>query len=140
MRIDRNNCQLINTNKVDIHDAVIKDIHFDTNNKMIAIRFCISSENIVDILFYDIISIQSKLCDFWGKSPNVLDFQYIKDSLILNNLQLEYVTNKYPFAQVKDFHNYFEAAITFASGNVCSIVCRYIEIKNQGNAKKTGDG
>lgn len=61
-------------------------------------------------------------CDYWGKSPHVCDFEWVKDKKLLPKL----LENEYADKSMgKDM---IEVLFTFISGDTLRIVCKYIDI------------
>ncbi len=69
-------------------------------------------------------------CDFWDRSPRILDFEYVeKDNAIIISKVFEMKnSNDYPFCTLDIQEEYIETIITFISGDRLTIACKSIII------------
>lgn len=120
MRIGKENGKIINTKEVYLHDSIVETIVFDRLNKMLKVKVELSDIN--ELAFYDVAGFEMTACDYWGKSPHVCDFEWVKDKKLLPKL----LENEYADKSMgKDM---IEVLFTFISGDTLRIVCKYIDI------------
>lgn len=135
MRIDDSNGKLLDSKDFNFHDDILDQLLFNRDkqemnlfiikeeykNKKYIIRFC------------GVIGFEMTSCDFWGKSPHILDFEYIEHNSrivipklynIKNNSQIN------PMCKLTDDSKYIETTITFASGDKLIVACEYIALEN----------
>ncbi len=68
-------------------------------------------------------------CGFWGPSPHVLDLEAVtEEEGLLDRLRQRWETEPYRKDEPFPGRDCFEVRMTFASGDVWSIVCREMEI------------
>lgn len=131
MIVDATNGEIINSEEVYIHDDTIENFCFDRKEK--TLNLLISKKRgdkaiLFPIVFCGVIGFEMTSCDFWGSSPYILDFQYIKPScttLIPKLLEVK-ASNEWEYCPLKNKEDYLETAITFVSGDVLLIACEKV--------------
>lgn len=141
MIIDKTNCNIINTKDVYIHDAIFKGIDYDYSNKKLSVKYLISfaEKSIKNIEFYNVKAFKMIVCDCWGKSPHIFDWENIdrSEGSLINEIHKVNDKQEDNFSTLCDKEKDFETVITLSSGNKLTVVCEYIVFDNQGN---TWDG
>ena len=132
MIINANNGQVINSKEVSIHDYVLKDFCFKRCDKKLRLSLSegVNADAVLTIDFLNVIGFNMTACDFWGRSPHVLDFEYVEkaDNKLIPKLFAEKENNDYTFCTLKDRESYFETVITFVSGDKLTIACESISM------------
>ena len=132
MIIDVSCGEIINSKKVCIHDDILEEFSFNRTEKNLHLTILKQNitDNKYDIDFLHVIGFEMTSCDFWGSSPHILDFEYVKhdEIIILPKLFDKRNNNDYPFCTLKDRENYIETVITFASGDQLRVACERIII------------
>ena len=132
MIIDVSCGEIINSKKIRIHDGILEEFCFKRTEKILHLSILEEDFNdkIHSIDFLHVIGFEMTSCDFWGSSPHILDFEYVKhdEIIILPKLFDKRNNNDYPFCTLKDRENYIETVITFASGDQLRVACERIII------------
>ena len=131
MKIDKINGDIINTDKINIHDYIFKELKFDYSNKNIYILLLGPEPKAgsIIIIFFNVIGFNMISCDFWGKSPHVLDWEFVQDEeQLLTNKLLEEKHN-FSDSKLEGFTTYMETVMTLTSGDLLTIVCEYIDLQ-----------
>ena len=70
-----------------------------------------------------------EMCQFWGESPNVLDWEVSDNERLIKEIIKKQNNNKklYKDSLVDEEMFYIETIITLTSGDTINIVCEYVE-------------
>ena len=132
MIIDGKNPELINTKAVNVHDHILEQLNFDrTLDKLKLIISKSNGDKKYTIEFLDVLGFKMTACDFWGKSPHILDFEYVNNCppTILSELEQMYDVFSHPGCKLANKTAiFFETVMTFASGDTLRISCSKIAI------------
>lgn len=132
MRINDLNGEIICTKNVNIHDDIIKHIKYDCLNSKLTLLVMADNDekNEYTIVFTNVVGLELTSCDYWGRSPHVLDFEYVsyeKRTLLPRLLNAE---RDYPLSlhcKLITNKKYIETIVTFTSGDKMIIACEYID-------------
>lgn len=128
MIINASNGDIINSNEVCIHDNILDLLTFIRAEKKIHLSILKNTEladTKFSIDFFNVIGFEMSSCDFWGYSPHILDFEYLKqeqNTLIPKFFEMK-KSNNYQFCTLKEQEKYFEILFTFSSGDTLLIAC-----------------
>lgn len=130
MRIDYKNKDQIN--QIYVHDSIFEGFIYREEDKNLYINlknYCINK--IFKLLFCNVLIINCELCQFWGESPNILDWEVSENGSIIQNIKKKQKENNklYSNSLVDLEKSYMEVKITFTSGDIIEIVCEYIEFE-----------
>lgn len=133
MIIDASNGNIINSKEVYIHDDILKEFTFNRAEKKLHLSIVKEEKfNSVrfSIDFLNVIGFEMTSCDFWGRSPHILDFEYVEkdNTTIIPKLFKMKNNNDYPFCTLDIQEEYIETIITFISGDQLIIACKSIII------------
>ena len=132
MIINNSNGNIINSKSVCLHDDIVKNLSFERKNNIL--ELLVKKDGFTDktytICFTGVLGFQMTACDFWGKSPHILDFEYVDDS---NRKMLPYlhsIKNDPINPNCKLLHDkeYIETVLAFGSGDKLEVVCETIII------------
>ena len=128
MIIDASNGDIINSKEVYIHDNILDLLTFIRAEKKIHLSILKNIElpdTKFSIDFYNVIGFEMSSCDFWGYSPYILDFQYLKQekNTLIPKFFEKKKNNNYQFCTLKEQEKYFETLFTFSSGDTLLIAC-----------------
>lgn len=136
MKIDYFNGDIINTNKINIHDYIFKDLKFDYSKKNVYVSLLSSNlgNGTITIKFLNVLGFNMISCDFWGKSPHVLDWECVKgeEQLLTSKLLEEKHRHDYSNSKLDEFTNYIETVMTLTSGDLLTITCECIDFEMLG--------
>ena len=124
MKIDKNNCDIINTKEIYLHDAVFCGIKYDYASKKIFVEYELDGYNkhmkYKKMAFCNVIAFEITACEIWGKSPHIFDFEISNENAVTKRmLQSDSgVSNK--------IDKGFETKLTLSSGDELLVVCEYI--------------
>ena len=133
MIIDASNGNIINSKEVYIHDDILEEFNFNRAEKKLHLSI-IKEEKFnrirFSIEFLNVIGFEMTSCDFWGRSPHILDFEYVEkdNAIIISKLFEMKNSNDYPFCTLDIQEEYIETIITFISGDRLIIACKSIII------------
>lgn len=131
MKIKAENGSMINSKTVNIHDFILESFLFDRQNNELVLRLLDEQNNLQhSLIFEGVIGFEMSACNYWGKSPYILDFEYMDPSeqKIIVKLFDKNEKENYPFCELKDISVYLETMITFVSGDQLFIACESIQI------------
>lgn len=134
MIIKQSTLYLLNTSSANLHDSIFKLMTFDYAEKCLYIE--VVSDNSNDrkrvIKFINVIGFNMVSCDFWGKSPHILDWSVhlTQDQSIIKKLIEEKECYHYRFSRLEDEQTYLESVILFTSGDRLTIACEQIELED----------
>lgn len=119
-------------NKINIHDSIFRGFNYDDENKTLLLKmnnYCVNK--VFTILFYNVLILNCEMCQFWGKSPNVLEWRVSKEETFIKKIIQKQNSNKElsKYSLVDQRKNYIETIITLTSGDTINIVCEYIEFE-----------
>lgn len=128
MKIDVSCGDKINSKDVYVHDDILEDILFKRSEKKLFISlFKQGTNKKVSIEFQNVIGFEMTNCNFWGESPYILDFEYIKNSeCVLIPKLFKQKNENAAFCKLEDESKYIETVITFISGDKLRIACESI--------------
>lgn len=130
MKLDITNGNLINSKDIDIHDWIFKEIGFNYKEKKMCVCLQNPQSNIKEeiIEFVNVIGFNMTSSDFWGKSPHVLDWEYVEkdEQVLINGLFEKKNFHQYMYSSLNDDINYIESNITLSSGDLLMVACEYI--------------
>ena len=67
MTITRDNCKIINTRDVYLHDDIIEQINYDCDTKQLTFLVTKAVMNFTyKICFFDVAGFEASACDYWG--------------------------------------------------------------------------
>ena len=133
MLIDSLNGEIINSNEVYIHDDILEDFYFNRMKKKLHLTI-LKERNFnnkrFSIDFLNVIGFEMTSCDFWGSSPHILDFEYVKknNTTIIPKLFEKKNNNDYPLCLLNNREKYIETIITFTSGDQLIVACESISM------------
>lgn len=129
MRIDNSNGHMIDSNEIVVHDDIFGDMVFNrvTDELRVILTKAQNRESTYEIKFANVVGVSLTACNFWGKSPHILDFEYIEpnDQKILPNLEC-IRKEQHPSCKLKSDTRYIETVMTFISGDTLRVACEYI--------------
>ena len=133
MIIDTSNGNIINSKEVYINDDILEEFTFNRAEKKLHLSIVKEEKfNSVrfSIDFLNVIGFEMTSCDFWGRSPHILDFEYVEkdNTTIIPKLFEMKNNNDYPFCALDIQEKYIETIITFISGDRLIIACKSIII------------
>ena len=131
MTIDYTNRHLIN-DKINIHDSIFEGFIYREKEKLLLIELKNYSLNTTyNLNFYNVIAVNCEMCQFWGKSPNILDWQVCDNENLMQAIVNKQNSNKdlYKNSLINTKKSYLETVITLTSGDTINIVCEHIDIK-----------
>lgn len=129
MRIDFSNCHVLDSNEIDIHDDVFCYIHFDreTDELRVGLQNPLKGGQEYEIKFSNVIGVSISACNFWGRSPHVLDFEYVESNEQLLFSELEHTRKeRHPQCKLQAGTVFIETVMTFISGDILNVVCESI--------------
>lgn len=134
MIITNSNAKIINSNVVDLHDDILKKLSFEreTGTVELLIKKDNFKEQTYTMRFVGVLGFQMTSCDFWGKSPHILDFEYVKHNKEILLRYLQSMTEHEPMnpnCKLNKDENFIETVLTFGSGDKLTVVCEYIVIE-----------
>ena len=142
MVIDYSNGEVVFLTSLNMHDHIFNGIQFDYGEKKIYAEITAtgSSNQKYAIEFINVIGFEMVSCDFWGKSPHILDFEFIKphEHRLLKKLLEEGKNNNYFCSNLYRNKTYIETVLVFASGDRLTIACECIRVDT--GDKGQGDG
>lgn len=134
MIIDKTNAQKINPTEIYLHDDVFIGVRFD-RAACRAIAFCSGKKKgNYEVSFFNVLSIEMTSCDFWGPSPYIDCINIVKESeqIMIPKIQKNFERYSMPDDPTFDIENYIEIILSFVSGDYLRVVCKSIQISNQG--------
>ncbi len=139
MKIDITNLDLLSTD-IYIHDSIFYKMEFNYQSREKNIRVeletpYISGGKRYNIDFYNVIGFDMVSCDFWGKSPHILDWEPMKSDrkvLIKRLFEEQFSDKNYNASKLanRKESDFIETLFTFTSGDRLRIACEYIVIEN----------
>lgn len=129
MRIDFSNCHVLNSNEINIHDDVLCNMHFDREKGELRVRLQkpLEGDREYEIKFSNVIGVSISACNFWGRSPHVLDFEYVEPNEQVLFPKLEHTRReRHPQCKLQTGTVFIETVMTFISGDVLNVVCEAI--------------
>ena len=134
MLINKLNADIINSGSVSLHDAIFHNLNFNFWEKKLTLQFEIESDTnlYVQFNFLETIGFNMTSCDFWGRSPHVLDFEYIeseKYNLLSNLTERKNKSPHHPLCVLNSDKKFWECLFTFSSGDTLRIVCSTLQIE-----------
>ena len=131
MIINATNAEIINTKDVYLHDEIMLNLKYNRKKKKITmtIRDEFDAKIKYNINFIDIIGFYGTSCDFWGPSPYICDFVYMKKEYQIIIPELKKHGEETPHFEFEiNLDDYLETRMTFISGDHLRIACREIII------------
>jgi len=130
MIINTSNINLITERKISIHDYIFLKMEFNYIKEKLAVDILDDNMNEVPhtIEFCNIIGFEMQHCNFWGKSPHILDWEIAEENeeTMIPKLFYEKQKNNYDSSNLIDGEKYIESIITFTSGDKLIVACSYI--------------
>lgn len=131
MTIDVSNAEIINSKEVCMHDDILKELCFIRHEKklqLLMLREEMFKRYTVD--FFRVIGFEMTACDFWGRAPHILDFEYVerKNNTLIPKLFEKKEKGNYKYSSLRNREDYIETVITFSSGDQLRIACESIVI------------
>ena len=131
MIIDVSNAEIINTKEVYIHDDIFEELWFNREGKqlhLLILKTEIYKSYTID--FFRVIGFEMTACDFWGRAPHILDFEYVerKNNTLIPKLFEKKEKGNYKYSSLRNQEDYIETVITFSSGDQLRIACESIVI------------
>ena len=122
MKIIKNNCDIINSKEIYLHDAVFHGLNYDYNTKKLRIEYDCNElyMKYKKMVFCNVSAFKMTACEIWGKSPHIFDFEISSENALTKKmlqLNLE-VSSK--------IEKSFETKLTFSSGDELLVLCEYI--------------
>ena len=132
MKIENSNGNIINT-EIYIHDDIFNNLLYDKNSNTLRLLLSKSNEceDKYEINYINVIAFEVTSCDYWGKSPHILDFEYVEYSNCKLLPALYEKQKKMPYnpeCRLTYKKEYIDTIITFTSGDQMTVVCEYIDI------------
>ena len=129
MRLTVENCSLINSKSICIHDYIVIGLVYKYSDDKIKLYLKEPISNVnYEIEFDNVLGFKAITCDFWGSSPHVLDWEVqpkeeheIVKEICEKQLQYRYTESKW-----NPNKEYIESVITLSSGDIFSFVCEQI--------------
>lgn len=133
MKIDYKNKNVIN-DEIYIHDSIFEGFSYKEEEKKIVIElenYCLKKS--FKLQFCNALIFNCEMCEFWGKSPNILDWEVSKDEPLIQKMKKKQKDNNelYWTSLVDLEKSYVESRITLTSGDTIEIVCEYIEFEEE---------
>lgn len=126
MRIDKSNCEIINSKEIYIHDSMFNDVVFDYQKKVLYVS--ILKNKIIE--FHNVIGYYMTACDYWGEGPFVLDWE-LSDKFLLTEKLFMKTEDSIGNQRLNNKEKFFETVIILASGDKLIIACEYIIFDNK---------
>ncbi len=132
MRIENSNGNIINS-EIYIHDDIFNNLLYekDSNTLKLLLSKANEYESKYEINYINVIAFEMTSCNYWGKSPHILDFEYVEHNncKLLPALYEKQKGMPYnPECKLACKNDYIETVITFSSGDQMIVVCESIEI------------
>lgn len=132
MRIDSFNGHIINSEKIYVHDDILKQLHFDCYKSELVLVILTENDkqNEYFIKFRNILGFKMTSCDFWGRSPHILDFEYVVHEGRAMLPELDKIKESIPvnpLCKLLTKTEYLECVLTLTSGDKLTVVCEYID-------------
>lgn len=136
MLINNSNSNIINSNSFSLHDAILQNLNFNYFEKNLTIQLGVDGipNSYLELNFSETIGFNITSCDFWGKSPHVLDFEYIEknECELLSSLRETKTEFPYnPLCKLNEDEVFWECLFTFSSGDTLRVVCETLTILEQ---------
>ena len=136
MLINNSNSNIINSNSFSLHDAILQNLNFNYFEKKLTIQLGVDGipNSYLELNFSETIGFNITSCDFWGKSPHVLDFEYIEknECELLSSLRETKTEFPYnPLCKLNEDEVFWECLFTFSSGDTLRVVCETLTILEQ---------
>ena len=133
MRIDHKNKKIIDK-KINIHDSIFEGFSYDEGEKILLLKlknYCLNK--IFKLQFCNILVMNCEMCQFWGQSPNILNWEVSDEEKLIKDIMKKQNNNKelYRYSIVNTEEAYIETIITLTSGDTISTVCEYIEFQEE---------
>lgn len=131
MIINVKNGSMINSNMVNVHDFILENFTFNRQINELVLTLFDEENNLQHIMrFAGVIGFEISACNYWGKSPYILDFEYVEpgDQKIVGKLFAKNKKGYHPFCELKDISGYLETMFTFTSGDQLCIACESVQI------------
>ena len=132
MKLNANNAETIISNDINIHDYLFKSFEFDYCLKKLKIFIdSPKNDNKYCIEFFDVVGINMVSAYYWGKSPHILDWEYIciDNSRIIDQVFQEAELNNYLAPVISEKSKYVETLFTLTSGDRLAVACKEIHFK-----------
>ena len=132
MTITSKNADIINSADFYIHDDVLVTVAFDRAKSMLTAEMIRNAPNRPHyfIYFKNTVGLSISDCAFWGRSPYVLDFEYVTDQECKLLLQIkDQMKGLSPSKSCKLLadQSFFETRMVFVSGDTLEVICEAIE-------------
>ncbi len=133
MFIDENHTEIINTERISVHDMLFHGIQYNYEQDNIEVNLespPMMNSNNLKIVFHGVLGFNMVACTFWGESPHVLSF-YCKpkgDQIIVTQLSEEAQKYNYNSKKFNPNNNYIEAILELSSGDRLTIACHAISV------------
>lgn len=132
MIIDASNGEIINTRAVCIHDDILEEFCFNREEKKLHLTIikAETDDKRVSIDFLHVIGFLMTSCDFWGCSPHIFDFEYVKhnDNVIIPKLFQKKDNDDCLICSLKEQEKYIETKMIFTSGDELIVACESVVI------------
>lgn len=133
MKIDYTNKNVIK-DEINIHDSIFEGFLYKENERMLLLKlnnYCLN--RIFTLQFCNILILNCEMCQFWGESPNVLDWEVSENEHLIKEIMKKQNNNKklYKYSLVDEEMFYIETIITLTSGDTINIVCEYVEFQEE---------
>lgn len=133
MRIDYTNKEIID-NEIYVHDSIFEGFLYKSTEKQLLVEFKNDYlEKTFNIQFYNVLILNCEMCEFWGKSPHILNWETSDDENLIKEMKKKQNDNKelYSGSLVDTEKSYVETMIILSSGDTIKIVCEYIEFQEE---------
>ena len=135
MTITRDNCKIINTRDVYLHDDIIEQINYDCDTKQLTFLVTKAVMNFTyKICFFDVAGFEASACDYWGGGGfGILDFHLeVENCTLLSKLLSKTKNLPVEYERCRGLRNgkFFEVKFVFFSGDTLRIVEKSIWIED----------
>lgn len=133
MRINKLNCDILQTKGAYVHDALFTGFFYDYKQKQI--KFEAMEQGFQNkkykFTFENVIGFNMSCTDFWGSSHYIYDWEAIpaNEYLLINRLKKEALNNDFHNSRVLYPIEYFETKLILISGDELTIACEWIEFE-----------
>lgn len=117
-----------------IHDSAFYGFSYRENDKTLLVELSNHYMNkFFKIQFHNVLVLNCEMCQFWGKSPYVFDWNIDENEILIKNIMEKQKNNESKFwcSILRTPKEYIQINITFTSGDTIDIVCEFIEFEER---------
>jgi len=138
MKINYENKYIIND--IYVHDSIFEGFTYKEDEKEVLIEMRnYFLKKTFKIKFCNTIVLNCEMCQFWGRSDNILNWEIDNVQSFLKDVIKKQKENEklYEFSLLSKGKKYIESRFIQSSGDVITIVCEYIEFQEEEFQKNT---